>query len=105
MPVQSKLKDRALRNIRGHPQLAFMGLDDRATNRQAHPHAAGLRREQWIEYPLDILWADSCPLSATEINTPSRSYASDLTRSTLGSSLAAIESMALVIKLTSTCCS
>ena len=45
------------------------------------------------------------PLSATEIITPSRSYASDLTHSILGSSLAAIESMAFVIRLTSTCCS
>ena len=61
MSVQSKLKHRALRNIRGHPQPAFMGLDDRAANRQAHPHAAGFRREQWIEYPLDILRTDSCP--------------------------------------------
>ena len=45
------------------------------------------------------------PLSATDIMTPSRSYASDLTQSILGSSLAAIESMAFVIKLISTCCS
>jgi len=37
------------------------------------------------------------PLSATDIMTPSRSYGSDLTQSILGSSLAAIESMALVI--------
>jgi len=36
-------------------------------------------------------------LSATDIMTPSRPYGSDLTQSTLGSSLAAIESMALVI--------
>src|SRR4030095_14503773 len=61
MSAQRKLKHRALRNIRGHPQLAFMGLDDRATNRQAHPHPAGFRREQWIEYSFDILRADSCP--------------------------------------------
>ena len=38
------------------------------------------------------------PLSATDIMTPSGSYASDLTHSILGPSLAAMESMAFVIK-------
>ena len=37
-----------------------MGLDDRTADRQPHPHAARFCREQWIEYPLEFLRADSC---------------------------------------------
>ena len=45
------------------------------------------------------------PVSSTDIMTPSRSYTSDLTHSTTGSFVAAIASIAFVIRLTSTCCS
>jgi hypothetical protein len=38
-----------------------MGLDDRTADRQTHSHTARFCREQRIEYPLDILRADSRP--------------------------------------------
>src|SRR3981081_3228029 len=37
-----------------------MGLNDRTADRQAHPHTARFCSEQWIEYPLELLRADSC---------------------------------------------
>ena len=44
------------------------------------------------------------PVSATDTMTPPPSWTSDLTRSTRDPSLAAIESIAFVIRLRSTCC-
>src|SRR5882757_2097485 len=57
---QHKLKDGALGFVRRNPQPAIMGLNDRTADRQTHPHTARFRREQRIEYPLEILRADSC---------------------------------------------
>src|SRR3977135_4224734 len=37
-----------------------MGLNDRTADRQTHPHTARFCSEQWIEYPLELLRADSC---------------------------------------------
>ena len=68
MSVQSKLKHRALRNIRGHPQPAVMGLDDRAANRQSHPHAIRFRGEERVENPIDMLRAESCPAIGNRIH-------------------------------------
>jgi len=38
-----------------------VGLNDRAANREAHPHAIGFGREQRIEYPIGVLRIDSHP--------------------------------------------
>ena len=59
--MQGELKYRAPGAVRGKPQPAFVRLDDRAANRQAHPHAVGFGREERVEYPIDVLRADSCP--------------------------------------------
>src|SRR6202158_1378919 len=37
-----------------------MGLDDRTADRQTHPHTARFCSDQWIEYQLWLLRADSC---------------------------------------------
>jgi hypothetical protein len=95
---QHKLKDGALGFVRGNPQPAIMGLNDRTADRQTHPHTARFCSEQRIEYPLELLRADSCPVSATDTITPPPSWTSDLTQSTRDPSLAAIESIAFVIK-------
>src|SRR6266436_6038061 len=58
---ERELKDGALGFVRDSPQPAIMGLNDRTGDRQTHPHAARFCREQWIEYPLELLRADSCP--------------------------------------------
>src|ERR1700720_2994997 len=57
---QYELKDGALGFVRRNPQPAIMGLNDRTADRQTHPHTARFCREQRIEYPLEILQADSC---------------------------------------------
>src|ERR1700732_562094 len=57
---QHKLKDGALGFVRGNPQSAVMGLNDRTADRQTHSHPARFCREQGIEYPLELLRADSC---------------------------------------------
>src|SRR3981189_2126094 len=57
---QHKLKDGALGFVRGNPQPAIMGLNDRTADRQAHPHTARFCSEQRIEYPLELLRAYSC---------------------------------------------
>ena len=59
--AQGKLKYRATGSVRGKPQPAIVSLDDRAANRQAHPHTVGFGREKRVEYPIDVLRADSCP--------------------------------------------
>src|SRR5262245_14374484 len=56
---QRKLKDGALGFVRSNPQPAIVGLDDRTADRQTHPHATRFCREEWIEYPLEILRGDS----------------------------------------------
>ena len=61
MSAQSKLKHGAMWNVRGDGQLAFVCLDDRAADGQSHPHAIGFRREERVEYAVDILRADPCP--------------------------------------------
>jgi hypothetical protein len=38
-----------LRSVGHSPEALFMGLDDRAAYRQAHPHATGFLRKQRIE--------------------------------------------------------
>src|SRR6266481_3096509 len=58
--LQHKLKDSALGFVRCNPQPAIMGLNDRTADRQTHPHSARFCREQWIEYPLELLRANSC---------------------------------------------
>src|SRR5712675_1576852 len=55
-----KLKDGALGFVRGNPQPAIMGLNDRTADRQTQPHTARFCSEQWIEYPFLVLRADSC---------------------------------------------
>src|SRR5262245_53174110 len=57
---QGKLKYGAPRGIRDDPQLPIVGIDNRTADRQAHPHTAGFCREEGVEYPLDLLRADSC---------------------------------------------
>ncbi len=44
-----KLKDGAVRRVRGHCQLPAMRFDNRAANRQAHSHALGLRRVERLK--------------------------------------------------------
>jgi hypothetical protein len=52
---QHKLKDGALGFVRGNPQPAIMGLNDRTEDRQTQPHTARFCSEQWIEYPFNTL--------------------------------------------------
>ena len=54
------MKDGALGFVRGNPQPAIMGFNDRTADRQTHSHAVRFRSEQWIEYPLEFLRANSC---------------------------------------------
>src|ERR1700730_2617186 len=58
--TQHELKDGALGVVRGNPQPAIMGLNDRTADRQTHPHAARFCSEQRMEYVLEVLRADSC---------------------------------------------
>src|SRR5260370_23308896 len=37
-----------------------MGLNDRTEDRPTHPHTARFCSEHWVEYPLELLRADSC---------------------------------------------
>jgi hypothetical protein len=57
--AQENFKHRASRRIFDNPQKSLVGFDDRAADRQAHPHTARLCREERIEDTIDILRADS----------------------------------------------
>src|SRR5215510_4235348 len=59
--VQGELKHRAAGAVRSKPQPAFVRLDDRTADRQAHPHAVGFGSEQRVEDAIGVLRADSCP--------------------------------------------
>ena len=50
---------RAVRAVRGVPKTPLVRLDDRAADRQAHPHALGLGREGRREDPVSLARADS----------------------------------------------
>src|SRR5882762_6864535 len=77
-----KLKDGALGFVRGNPQPAIMGLNDRTADRQTQPHTARFCSEQWIEYPFWSCEPIPVPVSATDTITPPSSWTSDLTQST-----------------------
>src|SRR6202790_285364 len=57
---EHELKHSALGLVRDNPQSAIVGLDDRTAYRQTQPHPARFCSEQWIEYQLVFLRADSC---------------------------------------------
>src|SRR4051794_23808636 len=50
---QGELKNGATGHVRGCPDLAAMRFDDRAADRQSHPHAAALGRVERIEQALE----------------------------------------------------
>src|SRR5258705_6911996 len=58
---QGELKYGTARFIRLCPQPAPMGVDDRPANRQAHPHAAGLRGVKCIEHALEMRRIEARP--------------------------------------------
>jgi hypothetical protein len=53
---QGELKYGASRFIRICPQPTAMGSDDRAADRQPHPHAAGFRGVEGIENAIEKFW-------------------------------------------------
>src|SRR5580693_2759748 len=52
-----KLKESTLRFARDRPQPSAVGLDDRVADRQAHAHALGLGRVEWLEQAREALRA------------------------------------------------
>src|SRR6266481_264547 len=52
-----KLKESTLRLARDRPQPSAVGLDDRAADREAHAHALGLGRVEWLEQTREALRA------------------------------------------------
>src|SRR6266850_78694 len=52
-----KLKERTPRLAPGRPQPPTMGFDDRAADREAHAHAVGPRRVEWLEQTQEALRA------------------------------------------------
>src|SRR6266446_2615092 len=52
-----KLKESTLRFARGRPQPPTMGFDNRAADREAHAHALGLGRVEWLEQTREALRA------------------------------------------------
>src|ERR1700704_2689489 len=69
---QHKLKDGALGFVRGNPQPAIMGLNDRTEDRQTQPHTARFCSEQWIEYPFNTLNIRSIQRSFFALSMPAR---------------------------------
>src|SRR5205823_4294029 len=55
---QRKLECGAMENVRCGPETTAMALDDRATDRESHPHAALLRREERAEEPISLAWLE-----------------------------------------------
>jgi hypothetical protein len=52
------MKDGALGFIRRDPYAAVVSLDNRAANRQTHSHTFRFRREERVEYTVDVLRAE-----------------------------------------------
>ena len=57
--VQRELECGAARRVRDRPQATVVRLDNRAADRETHPHPVGLGSEERVEDPLDIFRADS----------------------------------------------
>ena len=51
---QGELKAGAARQVRARPDSAAVRYDDRPADRQAHPHAAGLRSVKCIEHTFEM---------------------------------------------------
>ena len=55
------MKDGALGRVWDNPQPSIVGFDDRPADRQAHSHPIRFCREERVEYPIDVVRANSCP--------------------------------------------
>ncbi len=49
------------RRVRSDPQPPLVSFDDRPADRQPHPHTVGFRREERVEYPIDVARVHACP--------------------------------------------
>src|SRR5712664_1776524 len=52
-----KLKESAPWLAPGRPQPPPMGFDNRVADREAHAHAFGLGRVEWLEQTREVIWA------------------------------------------------
>ena len=102
---QGELKLGAAGQVRARPQSAAVRFNDRTTDRQAHPHALGLGRVESLENALKVAGAKPGPESGTSTDTPSGSLRVPMNNCRSFSPTSRIASMALMIKLSSTCCS
>src|SRR5882672_11868352 len=53
-----KLKESTPRLAPGRPQPPPMGFDNRVADREAHAHAFGLGRVEWLEQTREVIWAE-----------------------------------------------
>ena len=60
-----KLKESTPRLAPGRPQPPTMGFDNRTADHEAHAHAVGLRRVEWLEQATNVLF----DISERETNT------------------------------------
>ena len=88
--------------LRSHP--AAMGFDDGAGDGEPNPDAVGFRRDEGLEQ-LPVMFAGRpVPASRTETLTLSRVTSLCTLRRRRSGGVSAIASMALIMRLTSTCC-
>jgi hypothetical protein len=98
-----EVKDGAAALIRGHPQSPFMRLDNRPADRQPHAQPCALVVNIGLNIRSTAPGSRPFPVSPADTITYPERCTSDLMESTRSPFIVAIESIALVIKFTSTC--
>src|SRR5439155_16940002 len=67
-----EVKDAAAGGVRRGPQAAVVSLDDRARDREAHPHSVAFGREERSEDAVDVLRGDAGPRVLHRYQHPAR---------------------------------